>query len=459
MKSFLKPLVVGSVPLLSLHLNVESHEDDQLPSSATDYSYTIDINGTDASATCHSVYGCLYALESFSQLFDRKTSSLFASRITISDSPDYAWRGIMIDSGRRFVPMATLEDIMDVMAANKLNVLHLHASDHCRFGVESKLFPNLTAALTGIKKGFYSQDDVRSLIKYAGDRGIRVVPEFDIPGHSRGFLPLAASDQIRFCTDEADRSQLYDDPEGITFKTLHALMGEMAQLFSDNVFNIGSDETAAKGICTVNNTLGIEKKILTAIQTDFKKTPEGWEEVLFDAGAATPETIVNAWARHTANEITETGRKAVESKDDHFYFTAAAPGGPAGWKTCWYDIGTNVSAGQKHLLLGGEMSMWTDTYCYINQCGAAGGGSLPVGHSLFDPAKDAEFHKSIGGMIWPRGYVGAAAFWNYDATTDPSSAAFTQGVWKLNDELAARGKAVCPSNCSCDQLSACGKPY
>jgi len=364
----------------------------------------------------------------------------------------------MIDSGRRFVPMDTLKDILDVMAATKLNVLHLHASDHCRFGVESKLFPNLTGALTGIHAGFYTQDDVKALISYAGDRGIRVVPEFDIPGHSRGFVPLAASGDIHFCTDDPTRCQLYDDPQGKTFSTLHRLMGEMAELFSDEVFNIGSDETAAKGVCTVNNTLGIERKILTAIQTDFKKVPEGWEEVLFDAGAATPQTIVNAWARHNASEITATGRKAVESAASHFYFTEAAPGGASGWSKCWYDIGTGVPSSQRALLLGGEMSMWTDTYCYINQCGASG-GSPPVGHALFDPAKDAEFHRSIGGMIWPRGYVGAAAFWNYDASTDPSADAFVQGIWKLNDELVARDKAVCPTNCSCDQLSACGKPY
>ena len=80
------------------------------------------------------------------------------------------------------------------------------------------------------------------------------------------------------------------------------------------------------------------------------------------AGAATSNTIVNAWARHTAAEITATGRRAVESKDSAFYFTGAAPGGPAGWSRCWYDISTNVPATQMKLLLGGEMSMWSDSY-------------------------------------------------------------------------------------------------
>jgi hypothetical protein len=72
---------------------------------------------------------------------------------------------------------------------------------------------------------------------------------------------------------------------------------------------------------------------------------------------------------------------------------------------------------------------------------------------------DAAFARSIGGMIWPRGLVGAAAFWNFDASVAPTDPAFVAGVWKLNSQLAARGRHVCPTNCSCDQLSACGVPY
>lgn len=184
----------------------------------------------------------------------------------------------------------------------------------------------------------------------------------------------------------------------------------------------------------------------------------GWEEIFFDAGAATQDTIVNAWSRHTASEITKTGRKAVESKESAFYFTAAAPGGPAGWAKCWYDIGTGVPANETSLLLGGEMSMWSDSYCYERQCGSMP-GAKPVGAALFPPARDKEFGESIGGMIWPRGFVGAAAFWSYNQTADPKSPSFEAAIWSLNDQLAKRGSLTCPTNCSCDQLTACGKPY
>lgn len=100
----------------------------------------------------------------------------------------------------------------------------------------------------------------------------------------------------------------------------------------------------------------------------------------------------------------------------------------------------------------------SDTYCYIDQCGAST-GSAPVGHALFPPQRDAEFSRSIGGMIWPRGFVGAAAFWNYNSSADPASPAFVLAIDNLNDQLQARGSYTCPSNCSCDQLTACGQPY
>ena len=159
-------------------------------------------------------------------------------------------------------------------------------------------------------------------------------------------------------------------------------------------------------------------------------------------------------------------------------------GGPADR----YDIGTGVPAAQKKLLLGGEMSMWSDTYCYIEQCGSHV-GKPPVGHELFDPKNDKEFGESIGGMIWPRGYVGAAAYWNYDASVNVASAEFTKKIWDLNDQLVRgltalflyleywwrlgsdlsclsrahaqikRGSLTCPSKCACNQLTACGKPY
>jgi len=445
----------NSVRRLDVHVE---HPGDYRLGLETDYSYELRFRSDNdtGSLTARSVYGALYGLETLMQLLG-EDGMLVASTVEIVDSPKYPHRGLMIDSGRRFFPVPLVKNLLDTMGAVKLNVLHLHASDHCRFGVESKIFPELTAGLVGDRAGFYTQADIKDLIAYGKSRGIRIVPEFDIPGHARGLIPLEKHG-IEFCTADDSRSQLLNDPANSTRSVLEILLGEMASLFEDEVFNIGCDETSARGKCTVKSTFALEREMIQTITGKFDKTPQGWEEILFTEDAATPETIVNGWSSHNASSITATGRRAIESAAPHFYFTDAVPGGPKGWSHCHYDIGTGVPANQTHLVLGGEMSMWSDTYCSEAQCGASK-GSAPVGHALFPPSMDDAFSKSIGGMIWPRGFVAAAAFWNYNSAEDPASAAFQQSVYKLNNALQARGSFVCPSNCSCDQLSACGKSY
>ena len=107
------------------------------------------------------------------------------------------------------------------------------------------------------------------------NRGIRVVPEFDVPGHSRGLMPLEGADAIHFCTDGASRNQLFDDPGGHTYDTVHALIGEMAQLFPDDVMHIGCDETSVKGTCPLQTTFAFEQRLATAVASEFGKTAEG----------------------------------------------------------------------------------------------------------------------------------------------------------------------------------------
>ena len=122
----------------------------------TNVSYEIQTSEEKLFISSNNIYGAMYALETLWQLLDPKSGNLMYSNIHIRDAPQYVWRGLMIDSGRRFVPVDTMKNLLNTMSAAKLNVLHLHASDFCRFGVESKIYPNLTESLTGIHAGFYS---------------------------------------------------------------------------------------------------------------------------------------------------------------------------------------------------------------------------------------------------------------------------------------------------------------
>lgn len=218
----------------------DAREEDELGvSERTCYNYSLRILPTPAAEiTACSVFGAMYAIEGVLQMIGTPSGDvpghLTHSTVAVTDGPQYAWRGLMIDSGRRFFPMPLVKNLLDTMAAVKLNVLHLHAADFCRFAVESKTFPNLTASLQGDRAGHYTHADIGAMISYAADRGIRVVPEFDVPGHSRGLLPIEPS--VQFCEPSSpSRNQLYDDPEGHTYAAVHALLKEMAGIFSDDV--------------------------------------------------------------------------------------------------------------------------------------------------------------------------------------------------------------------------------
>eukprot|EP01043_Picozoa_sp_COSAG02_P060837 COSAG02_NODE_8040_length_2738_cov_1.502842_3_plen_332_part_01 len=195
-----------TVPLLGgVDVHVTGSSNESL-GTRTDYSYVL--RTTDACdqrvrvvVTASSIYGAMYALESLAQLIDVKRGFLAATSVQITDAPAHSWRGLLVDTGRRFAPVPLLENIIDTMAAVKLNVLHLHLSDFCRFGVESKRFPALTADLgpSSANAGFYSQAEIKQLIAYAADRGVRLVPEIEMPGHALGFLPIASVGGLEFC--------------------------------------------------------------------------------------------------------------------------------------------------------------------------------------------------------------------------------------------------------------------
>jgi hypothetical protein len=124
----------------------------------------------------------------------------------------------------------------------------------------------------------------------------------------------------------------------------------------------------------------------------------------------------------------------------------------------WFDIARDFDQAQLELMLGGEVAMWTDNYCYIFEC-IGDGQPDPVAAVMYNSTYDAQFAKSVSGIMWPRAYVGAAVFWNYLTDLDPYDINFLNGWLAFNDVMISRGVAACPSGCYCDELTACGTPY
>ncbi|MBV8050703.1 MAG: family 20 glycosylhydrolase, partial [Acidobacteriaceae bacterium] len=263
-----------------------------------DESYTLDIKSSGAALNAATSLGIMRGLQTFLQLVQTSPQGLAVPALTIQDQPRFPWRGLMIDVSRHFQPLDVLKRNLDGMAAVKLNVFHWHLSDNQGFRVESKKFPKLQEM--GSDGLFYTQEQVREVIAYAHDRGIRVVPEFDMPGHSTAWFvgyPELASGPGPY---QIERKWGIFDPaidptEERTYKFLDGFIGEMAKLFPDKYFHIGGDEVNGKqwdanpkiqafmrahGRKSNQELQAYFNKRVQKLVSKHGKTMVGWDEVL-----------------------------------------------------------------------------------------------------------------------------------------------------------------------------------
>ncbi|MCF7797311.1 MAG: family 20 glycosylhydrolase [Lentisphaeria bacterium] len=214
-----------------------------------DESYELTISSKGIVLEAHTDLGALHGLETLLQLLSVDGDGYYFPAIQINDHPQYPWRGLLIDVCRHWQPMAVIKRNLDGMAAVKLNVLHFHLSEDQGFRVESKVFPELTEK--GSDGNYFTQTQIREIIQYADDRGIRVVPEFDMPGHTTALLtarPDLASGPGPY---EIERKFGVFDPtidptRESTYVFMEKFWGEMAALFPDEYMHIGGDENNGK---------------------------------------------------------------------------------------------------------------------------------------------------------------------------------------------------------------------
>jgi hexosaminidase len=214
-----------------------------------DETYSLAVSSSQAELDAPTVVGAIRGLETFLQLVDSGSSGFFLTATQIQDQPRFRWRGLMIDVSRHFEPVNVIERNLDAMAAVKLNVFHWHLSDNQGFRVESRRFPKLQEE--GSDGLFYTQEQVREVVRYARDRGIRVVPEFDMPAHSTAWFvgyPQFASAPGRYTVERnfGVFDPTFDPTREDTYKFLDRFIEEMADLFPDRYFHIGGDESTGK---------------------------------------------------------------------------------------------------------------------------------------------------------------------------------------------------------------------
>lgn len=216
---------------------------------AVDGSYvlTTDTAGIRIDATTD--IGVLHALATLYQSLRPGTDGWYFPALKITDKPRFVWRGLMMDVCRHFMPRDVILRELDGMELVKLNVLHLHLTEDQGFRIESKIYPELNEQ--GSNGGFLSQDDIRKIIREADLRGIRVVPEFDLPGHSTSWFvshPELASAPGPYSIETRSGvfGPTFDPTNEATYVLLDRFLGEMAALFPDPYMHIGGDENNGK---------------------------------------------------------------------------------------------------------------------------------------------------------------------------------------------------------------------
>ena len=220
--------------------DVKLHENESYQLSITPEKVTL-ISETDI--------GAFRGMETFLQLLSVDEVGYFLPTIKIEDKPRFPWRGLLIDACRHFIPVEAIKRNLDGMAAVKLNVLHWHLTEDQGFRVECKTFPKLHEL--GSDGYYYTQDQIKEIIDYAADRGIRVMPEFDIPGHATSWFvgyPEYASAPGPYSIERTFGVQnpVFNPILEKTYDFFDAFFKEMTQLFSDEYLHIGGDENNGK---------------------------------------------------------------------------------------------------------------------------------------------------------------------------------------------------------------------
>jgi hexosaminidase len=347
---------------------------DVVPSIGENESYRLEITEKQARLIAPTVVGALRGMETLLQSVQGDRDGYFLPAMEIQDQPRFVWRGLLIDVGRHYQPMEVLKRNLDAMAAVKLNVLHWHLSEDQGFRVESKKFPKLHSL--GSDGFYYTQDQVREIIGYARERGIRVMPEFDIPGHATSWLvgyPELGSAPGPYQIERAAGifEPALDPTREQTYKFLDEFFGEMAALFPDAYMHIGGDENEGKQwdrnpqIQAFMKQKGIKdnhalqayfnQRVLKILQKHGKKMV-GWEEILHPD--VPTDAVIHSW--RGAASLAEAVKKGYQGILSAGYYIDLIYPASQHYVVDPLPENTPLTAEEAKRVLGGEATMWSE---------------------------------------------------------------------------------------------------
>ncbi|TPG31363.1 beta-N-acetylhexosaminidase [Flavobacterium pectinovorum] len=396
-----------------------------------DESYHLDIKQNQITINATSDLGALHGLETLLQMLQNNSNSFYFPISQISDFPRFTWRGLMIDVARHFQPIDVIKRNIDGLAAMKMNVFHWHLVDDQGWRIEMKKHAKLIeVASDGM---YYTQEEIKNIVKYADERGILVVPEIDVPGHGSAILtayPEIGSKVITLTGGTSEKniqgtaiatygiernagifSPTLDPSNPKTYQLLSEIFDEVCPLFPGAYFHIGGDENEGKDWDANPKIQEFMKKNKLAnnheLQTYFTmqlvpmlkkhgKQLMGWEEIL--TKNMSKDAIIHSWrgpnegmaAGQSLVDAVKKGYKTVLSNG--YYIDLMYPVA-SHYLNDPMPKGVDLTAEEKARILGGEATMWTE---------------------LATPT-------TIDSRLWPRTAAIAERLWSAQDITDVAS--------------------------------------
>lgn len=378
---------------------------EEVQSINEDESYALEVNAARAHLSAPTPVGLLRGIEAFLQLVSRDSEGFHIPAVMIQDKPRFPWRGLLIDVCRHWMPPEVIKRNLDAMAAVKLNVLHWHLSEDQGFRVEGKTFPKLHEM--GSDGNYYTQEQIKEILDYARDRGIRVVPEFDMPGHSTSWFvgyPELASIQGLYTIERywGIHDPCLDPTREEVYEFLDYFLEEMTKLFPDEYFHIGGDEvngehwnsnpsiTAFKRKHRMKDNHDLQAYFNQRIQAILKKNGKkmvGWDEIFHPD--LPQDIIVQSWRGQES--LAKSSRQGYMGILSHGYYLDHILSASQHYQVDpMGKEAAKLSPEERARILGGEACMWAE---YVTP-------------------------ENIDSRIWPRTACIAERFWSPQEVKD-----------------------------------------
>ena len=356
-------------------------------STYTEY-YDLEINknfilirGSDREGLIHGIYSLIQLIPRSSGIDDSKLAC-----VIIKDYPEFKWRGLLLDCCRHFMSIDFVKRYIDLLAYHKMNVLHWHLTEDQGWRVEIEKYPKLTDIGAWRKEkdgsvygGFYTKEQIKEVVNYAYHRGVNIVPEIELPGHSVAALAAhpeysCTGGPFEVETDWGVFKDIYCAGNDSTFVFLENVLDEIIELFPSEYIHIGGDEApkyrwencskCKKRIQDENlqDTHELQSYFIQRIENYISSKGKkliGWDEIL-DGGLAQGATVQSWRGFNGASEAAKAGHDAIVSPTSHAYFDYDLDAIDLEKVYNFDPIPTDVPNDKAKHIIGGECNMWSE---------------------------------------------------------------------------------------------------